>query len=287
MSFRDHTEIVFAAGELLSAAMLEESYRYPREFLRLYHAASPDGIIRGLDFVSREDGVYLTVGIVKLRGIYYTMPQDVSMGAWISQQKEPLLEGVEYFFCISQEDVMTSENATHGIAARSRITLKALRNRPEGSLLLGKYKHRADRPLQLPTLQVNDADPFAAFTQASYVQLMESEYAHPRGETTYHPLLFRAMQSYLEQKKMLSPYDFSLLTELQNNGIVALRTLRAYVAANREESLALSLQLTREKLFREVTACLAKPYYPAVRYEAPATEEQEVRRAIRRNKLID
>ena len=286
MSFRDHTEIVFAAGELLSAAMLEESYRYPREFLQLYHAASPDGIIRGLDFVSREDGVYLTAGIVKLRGIYYTMPWDISLGEWISEQKEPLLEGAEYFFCIKQEEVMTSENDAHGIAARGRIALKALRDRPEGALLLGKYKHRADRPLRLPTLQMGDADPFAEFTQASYVQLLESEYAHPQGTTTYHPLLFRAMQSFLEQKKTLSPYDFSLLTALQNNGIVALRTLLSYVAASREVSPA-SLQMNREKLFHEVTVCLTKPYQPAVYHEAPVAEAQEVRRLTRGNKLID
>ena len=54
MEFRDYTEIVFEAGNILSVQMLEETYRYPREFLHLAHADFGEGIICGLDFAHRR-----------------------------------------------------------------------------------------------------------------------------------------------------------------------------------------------------------------------------------------
>ena len=284
MNFRDYSEIIFTAGDVLSAEMLEETYRYPREFLHACHAGCPDGIVAGLDFIEKEDGVYLTAGIVKLDGKYYILPEDMGMDACLQQQKVPLQSSVEYLLCLVSEDV--PEPVGTGIRSRSRLVLQPEKERPARALLLGKYKYRPDAQIRIPKLHPRNKTPFEEFTQASFLQILDCEYAHRQGETTYHPLLFRAMQSFLEQKKTLSPYDFSLLTALQNNGIVALRTLLSYVGASQEEPTA-SLQMNREKLFHEVTVCLTKPYQPAVYHEAPVAEAQEVRRLTRRNKLID
>ena len=283
MNFRDYSEIIFTAGDVLSAEMLEETYRYPREFLHVCHAGCPDGIVAGLDFIEKEDGVYLTAGIVKLDGKYYILPEDMGMDACLQQQKVPLQSSVEYLLCLVPEDV--PEPVGTGIRSRSRLVLQPERERPAHALLLGRYKYRPDVLIRLPKLRLGSMDPFEEFTQASFLQVLDSEYAHRQGGTTYHPLLFRAVQSCLEHKAPLSPYDFTLLCELQNHGAASFATLQTYIAANRKDSPA-SLEPTREKLFEELTKCLQIPYHPAVYQAAPVVEEK--RGEIKgQNKLID
>ncbi|WP_314653873.1 hypothetical protein [uncultured Selenomonas sp.] len=283
MNFRDYSEIIFTAGDVLSAEMLEETYRYPREFLHVCHAGCPDGIVAGLDFIEKEDGVYLTAGIVKFDGKYYILPGDMGLDAWLQQQKAPLQSSVEYLLCLVPEDV--PEPVGTGIQSRSRLVLQPEKERPAHALLLGRYKYRPDVQIRLPKLHPRNKAPFEEFTQASFLQILDCEYAHHQGETTYHPLLFRAVQSYLEQKDSLSPYDFTLLCELQNHGVAALSTLKAYIAVHQKVTSA-SLEVTRERLFEELTKCVQMPYRPAVFQEAP-TEEESRTEVKHVNKLLD
>ena len=280
MDFRDYTEIVFAGGDILSAQMLEETYRYPREFLHVYHAASGDGIIAGLDFLTKSDGVYLTAGIVKRAGRYYILPQDVNMDEWVKQQKPPLQPAIEYFLYMVDEAAEVSDG---DIASCSRLTLKAERSKRDHALLLAKYKYRPDLSIRLPALKEGSAGKTVEeFTQASFLQLLDCAYAHPQGEATYHPLLFRAIRSCLEKKELLSPYDFSLLLEIQNHGIAAISTLEAYVAVNKK---AASSPMTREKLFHAVIECAQMIYQPAVSHE-PTPEQTRSSKERIKNKLI-
>lgn len=283
MNFRDYSEIIFTAGDVLSAEMLEETYRYPREFLHVCHAGCPDGIVAGLDFIEKEDGVYLTAGIVKLDGKYYILPGNMGLDAWLQQQKAPLQSSVEYLLCLVPEDV--PEPVGTGIRSRSRLVLQPEKERPARALLLGRYKYRPDAQIRLPKLHPRNKDPFEEFTQASFLQILDCEYAHSQGETTYHPLLFRAVQSYLEQKDSLSPYDFMLLCELQNHGAASLSTMRAYIAIHQKGSTA-SLEVTRERLFAELTKCVQMPYRPAVFQEVP-TEEERRMKIKHVNKLVE
>lgn len=264
MGFRNYTEIVFEAGKILSEQMLEETYSYPREFLQRSYANYCNGIINGLDFISREDGVYLTAGIVKIGKKYYILPQDINLDEWLKEYKPELRSSIEYFLLMTSEDILTSKDRTQGIKSHSRFILKAEREMPEGALLLAKYKFRPDAGISLPTVQWdNSENPFDDFFQSGLLQILECEYAHAQGKTTYHPLIFRAIQDYLKQKYPLSPYDFSLLMELENRGMVAITSLMTYIALNKEHSSALK-NMTRKELFREVIKCIQKPYEPTV-----------------------
>lgn len=285
MEFRNYTEIVFEAGNILSAQMLEETYSYPREFLNRSYADYCNGIVSGLDFITKDDGVYLTAGIVKIGEKYYILPQDVNMDEWLKQYKPALRPSVEYSLFMANEDILTAKDKAFGIKSHSRVVLRAEKEMPDGALLLAKYKFRPDARITLPSLQWdNSENPFDEFFQSGLLQMLECEYAHSRGKTTYHPLLFRAIQNYLKQKFPLSPYDFSLLMELQNHGIAAITSLITYIAINKENSLV-SMNMTREKLFREVTECVQKPYTPAV-YHITESTQDSIKKARRHTKLI-
>ena len=276
LEFRDYKEIEFNDGDILSAQMLKETYRYPREFLHITHACCSNGVISGLDFETRNGCVYLTAGIVKVCGKYFILPQAVNLEEWFKQSS--LNSSATYCLCLVHEDNSVSGDLHGGFSRSSSLALKAEREKPEKALLLARYKYNSAVELQLPSLQKPDScnDPFAEFTQASYLQLLDTEYAHPQGETTYHPLVFRAIKSYLEQKCPLSPYDFSLLLEIQNHGLVALSSLRAYVAASYEVSPASISDMTREKLFAEIVECLQKkPYCPLKSVEVSSNTKQE------------
>ena len=266
MKFRDYTEIVFEDGNILSAQMLEETYRYPREFLNLIHSNYCDGIITGLDFDKKDDGVYLTAGLVKIGQKYYILPQNVNIDDWLKHCNPALQPQVEYSLCIVNEDVLTPNDMARGIKSHSRVVLKATRELPDKSLLLARYKIRPDVGISLPQLNLdNGKNPFDDFFQSGLLQLLKCRYAHQSGEPTFHPLVFRAMQNYLEQKFPLSPYDFALLTELQNHGIAATKSLITYIGIVKNKRHSdIPKDIDREKLFREVSECIKQPYTPLV-----------------------
>ncbi|MBQ7551522.1 MAG: hypothetical protein IJT04_08355, partial [Bacteroidales bacterium] len=103
-------------------------------------------------------------------------------------------------------------------------------------------------------------NPFEDFFRSGLLYLLDVPYAHPQGGTTYHPLVFRAIRDYLEQKTPLSPYDFTLLSAIQNHGIVAEYTLKSYVATSGKKNSSPVEMTTREELFRATTECLQEPY---------------------------
>ena len=281
MGFRDYKEIAFEAGDILSAQMLEETYRYPREFLHRTYASHCNGIVTGLDFATQDDGVYLTAGIVKLEERYYILPQDVNLDEWLKTNE--MLEGAEYYLCVV---IAESDAKDCGIKFQQKAELEAVKavkaewEKPNNSLVLAKYKPRADRGISLPSLQMdNHEKPFEKFFALGLLQLLECEYAHPCGSPTYHPFVFRAVQNFLEQKKALSPYDFSLLMELQNHGVVAISSLKSYIAVNKKESPSSYDNMTRKKLFEELCECVQRHYTPVVYAEAtpdaPAEKKRE------------
>ena len=285
MGFRDYTEIVFESGGILSAQMLEETYRYPREFLRLSHIGYGNGIVAGLDFEAKADGVYLTAGIVKFDGKCYILPQNVNLDIWLKHHDPALTSSAEYFLCLACKDVLSPKEQAGGIEVHHQMVLRAEKEMSSGSLLLAKYKFRPDMGIRLPNIEMtNEKNPFEKFFQSGLLQILECDYAHPQGETTFHPLVFRAVKDYLEQKEALSPYDFSLLTELQNHGIVAIKSLMAYVAANKKVSLT-SSNVTREKLLQEVVECIQKPYIPLV-YQDKMPEQEQPGKPKRHSKLL-
>ena len=276
--FRACTDIVFEAGNVLSAQMLEETYRYPREFLRLSYASCCDGIITGLDYISRDDSVYLTAGIVKWNGKYHILPQDENLDVWLKAQN--LSSGIPYHLCLVQE---AEEHSGYGIASKIQMTLRVLPKRPESSLSLGVFRFDMGK-LSLPEIKMDANEPFEEFWQKSRLRLLDAAYAHPQGETTFHPLLFRAICNYLEHKSSPSPYDFSLLMELQNHGIASLASLKTYVAAY-NGSLSSVSGMSREELFRAVVQCAAMPYRPTEKQQA-ASEQVAKAKPKSHSKLI-
>ena len=261
MEFRDYTEITFATGDILTVQMLEETYRYPREFLHLTNAACGDGILTGLDFKSREGDVYLTAGIVKYNSLFYILPRDVNLDEWLRLQH--LSGGREYFLCLVKGEVAATDKLENGAESRSKIAIKVFPSREydDDAILLGKFRFDSNR-VHLPCLNLEEkGNLFEDFFQSGLLYLLDVPYAHPQGGTTYHPLLFRAIREYLEKKTPLSPYDFTLLTEIQNHGIVAESTLKSYVTANGKKNPSL-IKMTREELFRATTECLQEPYLP-------------------------
>ena len=108
MNFRDYTEIIFEPGNLLSAEMLEETYRYPRDFLHFNYASFGNGIITGLDFVPKVDGLRLTSGIVKLHGQYFILPKDLNLDEWLQNISQPLQESAIYCLFLEGNEVTNS-----------------------------------------------------------------------------------------------------------------------------------------------------------------------------------
>ena len=280
MEFRDYTEIVFESGNVLSAKMLEETYRYPRDFLKVFHNKFCNGIVAGLDFETRDNDVYLTSGIVKMNGRFFILSEDVNLDEWFKSQN--LESQADYCLFLNYEDVL--EGLNFGISSQSRLTLQIKNRQSSNSLLLGKYRCRSDVGILLPSLN-SSRDPFEEFVQPSFLQLLDAEYAHPRGGLTYHPLIFRAIQNYLEQKFPLSPYDFTLLTEIQNHGIVAKSTLKSYIAVNQKIS-SISDQMTNEEFFQMLVKCVQIPYKPMAQYESISKQNSDEIRLRRQSKLI-
>lgn len=238
-------QVVFSHGIILTKEMLEETYEYPRKFLQLHYASYSDGILEGLDLVERQGDVWLTKGVFKRQDNFYFTQEDVNLTAFAKQEKlSP--DRTRYSFCLTQEEHKVQEGITDGV-----LSLQIHDCSKEESLCMGGFSW-AQEKLILPRIQEQSEKPFELFTRPSRMDVLEIPYAWKK-EATYHPVVFRAVRSYLQEKPHKNCLDYVLLLQLQNQEILPLESLRLYVESVRGN---VDSGMKRRELFEVFTQCL-------------------------------
>lgn len=225
-------ELRFERRSILTATQLRAIEKFPREFLRLNFLEFGDGIISGLDFIERNDEIFLTEGLVKLDGNFY-FAQEVNLSALLATTTS----GKQYKLILGSPQRSAEENVI-----TEKIPLEIRELKEIGGLELGRFKAGLVR---LPEIDAENL--FEEFTKLSRLNLLNVPFS-TRGGTTFHPLIFRAILSRLERKKNPAPADFALMIQLADFGTVSMSALKIFVTSKGVKWRNNS----REKIFESV-----------------------------------
>lgn len=230
----NRNELHFERRSILTAAQLRAIEKFPREILRLKYLDFGNGIISGVDFVQREDKVFITEGIVKIGNYFYTADE-----INLSNLAKDTLDGVDYHLVLTESERTSSENVT---AEKIFLEVKRLEEKP-AELEFGKFT--AGLGIILPNIGAEDL--VKEFTDRSQLNLLNVPYS-VRGGTTFHSYVFRAILHKLTLKKNPTPADTSLMIHLANFGVASIPALKIYVESNGVQFVGDS----RENIFKSI-----------------------------------
>ncbi len=253
------TEMRFPHKALLTAVMLEEMYEYPREIVRLNYRDQSDGIISGLEYVIRNGELILTEGLLKFEGEIYMLSSAVNISELA--EKCGLMSSGIYDINLSRamgikRDVCLTEE---------RLEIRFLdverENVGAGGFTLGTIHYTGRDRFTLPALSDGE-NAFEHFFEPSRVDVTKV-LVSARTQATFHPLIFRAVEKFLETKPDKTFMDCALLVTLQTVGSISVETLKAYVFAEGGSSKTND----RLKLLKEFFDCLMRSKLKMLRAE--------------------
>lgn len=211
-------ELRFNRGSVLSASQLRAIEKFPREFLRLYFSEFGDGILSGMNYILRDDEIFLTPGILKFNDeIYFADEENLSALA------KKFLNGENFQFVLSDE---CAENAENVIAHKIFIEVKKV-EKDSSAMEFGNFS--SQKSFSLPEIDAENLR--EEFTRNSRIKILNVPYS-VRGGSTFHPYIFRAVLNKLEQKKNPSPADIALKIHLANFEVASIPALKIYVESN-------------------------------------------------------
>ncbi len=210
----NRNELRFERRSILTAAQLRAIEKFPREFLRLTFADFGDGILSGLDFVTRNDEIFLTAGVVKL-GEKFFLADEMNLSTLI----DGCDEGKRYRLVLGTPQ----RTATEGVInEKISLEVKPLDETSDGADF-GRFKAGI---VKLP--DINAENLYNEFTRSSRLNLLHVPQA-VRGGTTFHPTIFRAILSRLQHKENPSPADVALMLRLADGEPLSLPALKIFV----------------------------------------------------------
>ena len=234
----NRNELRFERRSILTAAQLRAIEKFPREFLRLTFADFGDGILSGLDFVTRGKEIFLTAGVVKL-GEKFFLADETNLSTLI----DGCDEGKRYRLVLG----VPQRTATEGvITEKISLEVKPLDETSDGADF-GRFKAGI---VKLP--DINAEDLFDEFTRrGSRLNLLHVPQT-VRGGTTFHPTIFRAILSRLQHKENPSPADVALMLRLADGEPLSWPALKIFV----ECKSVTWLDASPEEIFQSVIAAV-------------------------------
>lgn len=251
----------FPHKAILTKELLQEIYKYPREFFRLMYNDYADGIICGLNyFIDGEKNLTLSAGMILFGGEIYFLEENVNISDLA--EKNNLTDGRDYYIFSHKESQKKSPCLTE-----NKLILNF--SEEEQNFSLGKFRFKSKNDFTLPTLSDGD-DPFENIFRSSTFDLLNVPFAD-KGEATFHPQLFDLIKNFLESKENKTPLDYSILTHLQNQEIISLQTLKYYIAEENGEDTFES----RKELFQTFCDCLLKSEFKIKALQIEDMQEEE------------
>lgn len=222
-----HASVKFTAGHVLSAAMLDAATRGSLDMITAAYASYADGIVAGLDFQRSGEDLTLTPGLVKWRtdagaSLLFSCCQSINLSACVRACEGPgeLLQNGTYKFVLHPLEKSTE----HDIETQTlQLALLPPEKEPTArDFLLLRFRGRdAGSMLRLPNTLVHCTHDYP-------VDFIDVLYATQMGNTTFVPLIFRMIRTFLQQKKARDFLDNALLMQLSSAPVVPLSTLRWY-----------------------------------------------------------
>ena len=243
-------KIHFAPRTILTHEMLEAINDFPREILRLQYLNFGDGIISGLEFKEVGNEIFLTEGLVKLKGEFYlSAAGEINLTKFFKDNKSPSHGIISCFaLCPSQNFKV------NGGVKRESLELKILAKKdlPPDALCLGNFSDELFEVV-LPDKNIPAEKFLGEFMTLNRLQLLEIPYSC-YGGATFHPYIFSAVKNILKQKENKSPAELALLMQIEQSGFVTLETLKTYIETDNAKKIPSTA--TREEIFKGLSQVL-------------------------------
>ena len=197
----ERKELRFERRSILAASQLRAIEKFPREFLNLYFSDFGDGILSGMDYVERDEKIFLTAGILKFNDkIYFS--DEVNL----SELAKNFLNGNKYFFVPGEVE---RENIENVITEKFSVAVKNFEKNFNG-VEFGNFSGQIN--FLLPKIDAENL--FEEFTKKSRINLLNVKYSVSGGDT-FHPIIFRAVFISLISTRFDS-LDFNYLLKAES-----------------------------------------------------------------------
>lgn len=265
----------FQAGSILTQPMLQEMYDFPQRLAdfsyRLAEYGEENCILAGMDLELKDGKIYFQPGICLLGGKLYFSSEPLCIT--LSDSTE--LKGKFYYVILQQkagecllgvqEDALkvadVSESDLSAVEDNCITLLRVLRN--YGAFIL-------------PQLKMQSENPFEEFTSSLPCGLLDIPYGY-NGKITYHPYIFKAVKTFLAQKKHKCMQDYALLLQLQNSPVVSMESVVFFI---NDAGIECDLPASREDIFVKFSqALLMVRQAPVVVRDKVNDVEQEIKSA--------
>lgn len=204
----------FTAGRVLKHEMLGLLRDYPRDYVNILYSDYADGVIAGCGMIVNTDNLSIAPGLVRHRGILYTLQQSIAVPYTATGQDTIIKIS---FGRAKESDDYTIMNgdilATHG--------LKMAENEME----LCRFKLKLGARLRDDYQDFADLD-----TEYDTVNIISVPFAAPY-ESTLSPVITRRFAAEAFRHRPIHPFDYTFIGQCAQGDPVARLLITAYTAA--------------------------------------------------------
>ena len=241
----------FQAGSILTQPMLQEMYDFPQRMAdfgyRLTEYGEENCILAGMDLELKDGKIYFQPGLCLLGGKLYFSSEPLCIT--LSDSTE--LKGKFYYVILQQKAGECLLGVQEDALKAADVSESDLPDVEDNCITLLRVRRNYGAFI-LPQLKMQSENPFEEFTSSLPCGLLDIPYGY-NGKITYHPYIFKAVKTFLAQKKHKCMQDYALLLQLQNSPVVSMESVVFFI---NDAGIECDLPASREDIFVKFSQAL-------------------------------
>lgn len=221
----------FKRGNILNQHMLEELQEFANRDIQVFYYGYSDGIIQGLDFILKDNLLFLTPGIVKFHGKYYYLEKEMEVLNTENFKYKKL-----YIYLVNE-----------GIKEENNITVDSLKIKiseeaiEKDAIFLG-FCSRQDLSVKITYKSLEDLN----LPKSDIINIVERKYAGKSGPTI-SPTILNLFAQKMKNKKLTSPLEHFIFFKGLNKEIIEIDLLKEYLNYNGDSFMEIFKLLLKKK----------------------------------------
>lgn len=265
----------FQAGSILTQPMLQEMYDFPQRIADFgYHVTEygeENCILAGMDLELKDGKIYFQPGLCLIGGKLYFSSEPLCIT--LSDSTE--LKGKFYYVILQQKAGECLLGVQEDALKAADVSESDLPDVEDNCITLLRVRRNYGAFI-LPQLKMQSENPFEEFTSSLPCGLLDIPYGY-NGKITYHPYIFKAVKTFLAQKKHKCMQDYALLLQLQNSPVVSMESVIFFI---NDAGIKCDLAASREEIFVKFSqSLLMVRQAPVVVHDKVNDVEQETKSA--------
>lgn len=265
----------FQAGSILTQPMLQEMYDFPQRIADFgYHMTEygeENCILAGMDLELKDGKIYFQPGLCLIGGKLYFSSEPLCIT--LSDSTE--LKGKFYYVILQQKAGECLLGVQEDALKAADVSESDLPDVEDNCITLLRVRRNYGAFI-LPQLKMQSENPFEEFTSSLPCGLLDIPYGY-NGKITYHPYIFKAVKTFLAQKKHKCMQDYALLLQLQNSPVVSMESVIFFI---NDAGIKCDLAASREEIFVKFSqSLLMVRQAPVVVHDKVNDVEQETKSA--------